>query len=124
MAKKKLSDDKIRRCVFLQPYRKKGPDQFVREEPSIEIHSEGGDLPRQYEKPIVGRPDDPPPLELPQGACVKVRVFNEEAINPFDTGGTFGEGDLLAPDHSEAQALCDKALEDLAVHVLRHLSRY
>ena len=25
MAKKKLSDDKIRRCVFLQPYRKSGP---------------------------------------------------------------------------------------------------
>jgi len=123
MAQRALTEEQIRRCVFAQPYKKRGPNQFVREQPYIDIDVPGDDLPERFREPIVDTGDDVSPLDLPQGSTVVVRVYDRNAIDPHASGGTFGRGDLLG-DYADAQDRCDRALEAHGVHVLGYLSKY
>ncbi len=117
MTEVRLTRDQIRRCVFTQPYTKKGPDQFVRERPYIDIHLPDDDLPDKYRDPVIETRDDLPPKSLTPGSRVLVRLYDEQAVDPRQGGGRFEAGDLLG-DYSEAQSRCDEALEAHGVYVL------
>ena len=119
----KLNSDQIRRCVFAQPYRKTSPDQFVREQPYIDIHVPDDDPPEAFKEPVVETEHDVPLSELRLKGRAVVRVYDEKAVNPAPTRGTFESGDLLG-DYYDAQDRCDQALESHGVHILDELSDY
>jgi len=122
MEQQKLTEEEKRRCVFLQPYRKIGRDQFRREKPEMDISQEGDDLPERFRDPVV-TPDAAALDKLPDGSEVQVRVYDEKAINPYGEGGLFERGDLLG-DITDVQERCDDALEARGVHILDNLSDY
>lgn len=117
-----LTEREYRRCVFEQPYTKKGPDQFVRGKPHINITLPGDDLAERYAEPRLD-PSDVKPLELPQGASVIVRLYDPTAVSGDSDGGRFQRGDLLG-EYEWAQEQCDAYLESFGVFVLRNLSHY
>ena len=123
MAQDVLTEEQVKRCVFAQPYRKKGPDQFVREKPRIDVDLPGENLSERFREPIVETKDSALPLDLAQGSEAVVRVYDRNAIDPDRTRGHFERGDHLG-DFADAQDRCDKALEAHGVHVLDYLSRY
>ena len=122
MEQQELTEEQKRRCVFLQRYRKIGPDQFVRKKPEMDITLPGDDLPERYRDPII-TPDAASLDELPAGSEVQVRVYDEKAISPYGTRGRFERGDLLE-DITDAQTRCDDALKATGGLILDDLSRY
>ena len=121
MATKNLTDEQMRRCVFTQPYRKIGPNQFSRERPYIDIDLPGDDLPEKYANPVLETKDDTAPTELRHGASALVRVYDERAISPSATQGYYERADLLG-DIDDAQRRCDEKLESEGACILDYLS--
>ena len=121
MMSKRPTADQIKKCVFVQPYRRRGPDQFLREKPYICIDSPKPQPQQAYAEPVIEAENSMPLSDVPQRSLVKVYFYDQTAVDPCEEGGRFEEGDLLGY-YEDAQLRCDQALEENGFHVLvRHL---
>lgn len=121
MTRRKLSEQRIKECVFVQPYEKKS-DNAIRQKPWIDGSFCGDDVPERFQEPLV-TPDNVALKELPNHTRIEVRVYDRKAINPYDTGGRYEPGDCL-DDIDDAQERCDAAIQKHGLVVNDDLSAY